>query len=159
MWWLLLQAGLTISVLYQVYKQIYSRVPRLCVELVIKNNEGVLLTFRNIAPYKDFWHLPGGTVLLDETLEHVIKRVALEELGVGVQQIKFLGYIDFIRSKEEKIGRTISMAFLVKINHDNIKLDFQSSQYGFFQKFPENTIKEHKEFLLKNDQLSMPGMG
>ncbi len=133
-----------------LYKKIYSHVPRLCVELVIKNKEGVLLTLRNIAPYKNFWHLPGGTVLLDETLEQAIKRVSLEELGVKILSVKFLGYIDYIKSTEEKIGRTISLAFLVKINYVNIKLDFQASKYGFFKKIPAKTIKEHKVFLLNN---------
>ena len=132
---------------YKLYKQIYSQVPRLCVELVIKNNEGILLTLRNIAPYKDYWHLPGGTIFLDETLEQAVKRVALEELGVEVKIIKFLGYIDFIKSKEEKIGRTVSLVFLVKIIYGNIKLDFQASEYRFFKKIPKNTIKEHKDFL------------
>lgn len=133
-----------------LYKQIYSQVPRLCVELIIKNNEGVLLTLRNIAPYKDYWHLPGGTVLFNETLEQAIKRVALEELGVKVSVVKFLGYIDYIKSTDKRIGRTISLAFLVKINHDNIKLDFQANKYGFFKKIPAKTIKEHKDFLMKN---------
>lgn len=135
---------------HELYKQIYSQVPRLCVELVIKNSQGVFLTFRNIAPYKNYWHLPGGTVLFSETLEQAVKRVALEELGVKVLEMRFLGYIDYVKSTEEKIGRTISLVFLAKINHDKIKLDFQATQYGFFKKFPQETIKEHKEFLLKN---------
>ncbi len=133
-----------------LYKKIYSQVPRLCVELVIKNQEGVFLTFRNIAPYKNYWHLPGGTVLFDETLEQAIKRVALEELGVKILSVKFLGYIDYIKSTEEKIGRTISLVFLVNINNVSIKLDFQASKYSFFKKIPAKTIKEHKEFLLKH---------
>lgn len=76
---------------HELYKQIYSQVPRLCVELVIKNSEGVLLTLRNIVPYKAYWHLPGGTVLFNETLEQTVKRVAWEELGVKVSSMRFLG--------------------------------------------------------------------
>lgn len=45
------------------YDSIYSRVPRLCVEVVISTRaQGVLLTRRDIPPNIGAWHIPGGTV-------------------------------------------------------------------------------------------------
>ena len=68
----------------KTFRSIYSQVPRLCVDLVVLNNQHeVLLTFRSIPP-KNLWHLPGGTVLFGETPTATIQRVALEELGQKV---------------------------------------------------------------------------
>ncbi|MFH0805336.1 MAG: NUDIX domain-containing protein, partial [Patescibacteria group bacterium] len=63
---------------FSEFKSIYSRVPRLCVEIMVKTNNGVLLLKRNIDPEKGKWHLPGGTVLKGERLEDTVKRVAME---------------------------------------------------------------------------------
>ena len=58
----------------QEYKEIYSKVPRLCVELLIKTEEGILLVKRAIPPGEGLWYLPGGTVLFDESVEQAVKR-------------------------------------------------------------------------------------
>ena len=42
---------------YVEFKKIYSRVPRLSVELVILIPGGVLLTLRSIEPYMGEWHV------------------------------------------------------------------------------------------------------
>jgi len=60
------------------FKTIYSKVPRLCVDLVIRNKQGTLLTKRDIPPDLGWWHFPGGTVLIGETLENTVQRVAKE---------------------------------------------------------------------------------
>jgi ADP-ribose pyrophosphatase YjhB (NUDIX family) len=64
------------------FKYIYQRVPRLCVEVIVKTSKGVLLTLRDIPPFQGYWHLPGGTVLLGESLEAAIKRITNEETGL-----------------------------------------------------------------------------
>ena len=46
---------------------IFSRVPRLTVEVVISEpGRGVLLSLRDIEPCRGMWHLPGGTVRFGE---------------------------------------------------------------------------------------------
>ena len=69
---------------YKTFKAIYSKVPRLCVEVVLLTQGGVILTKRSIPPEQGKWHIPGGTVLKNENLEQAVKRVALEELGVKI---------------------------------------------------------------------------
>lgn len=66
------------------YDFIYSRVPRLCVDLAIKSKKGVLLTKRLIEPYKNTWHMPGGRVKFRESLADAIQRIAQDELGTKV---------------------------------------------------------------------------
>lgn len=131
------------------FKFIYSKVPRLCVDLLIKNEKGVLLTLREIKPYKGFWHLPGGTVLLGETLNQAVKRIAEDELGVEVQIEKQLAAIEFPQNLPLPYKSTVSIGFLVKIKNDAINLNNQASKFNFFHKLPSKIIPAHKDFILK----------
>jgi len=84
------------------FKEIYSKVPRLTVEVIVKGPQGgVILSLRNISPCKGLWHIPGGTVYLRETLDEAVKRVAQEELGIEVEIEKLLGYIHYPSVFEE----------------------------------------------------------
>lgn len=129
----------------ETFKSIYSQVPRLCVDVVIKTSEGVLLTLRNNKP-KGFWHIPGGTVLLDESVEQAVVRVAKEELGVKVKVVKFLGIIDFYKNKSIA-GHPISVAYQVNVIGGKISLDNQSSEAKYFRISPKNMLKEQKIFI------------
>src|SRR5438309_424541 len=78
------------------YDWIFSRVPRLCVEVVlIDSDRGVLLALRDIPPNVGAWHIPGGTVLFGESLVDAVRRVALDELGLPVTAQELLGYIEY----------------------------------------------------------------
>ena len=74
---------------YKEFLSIYRKVPRLCVDLVVKNKNGVLLTKRDIKPSKGMWHIPGGTILYDESVKDAIKRVAKEETGLKPVLVKW----------------------------------------------------------------------
>jgi colanic acid biosynthesis protein WcaH len=133
---------------YDKFIEIYSLVPRLCVEIVVKTNEGVLLTKRNIPPALGMLHLPGGTWLKGETAEEAAKRIALDELGIDISLGELLGYVDF--SPEVAVGHSISLVFLVKPHSFDIKLNEQASEYGYFKELPSETIPETKQFLELN---------
>lgn len=128
------------------FEHIYKRVPRLCVDLVVKNEQGILLTLRNIPPSKGFWHLPGGTVLHGETLEKAAKRIAKTELGAEVEVEKQLGILEYF-GRSTIFGHAVTVVFAVKLKSEKIKLDTQASEFKFFRNIPEKTIKEPKEFL------------
>jgi len=136
----------------KTFRSIYSQVPRLCVDLVVLNNQHeVLLTFRSIPP-KNLWHLPGGTVLFGETPTATIQRVALEELGQKVIIQKLLGIINYNPRDYQKItgiGHPISLAYKVKLTSKKIILDKQATQFKFFTKLPTQIFREQKQFLLK----------
>lgn len=130
------------------FEYIYSRVPRLCVELIIHTNKGILLTKRNIEPLRGKWHIPGGTVLMNETIEQATKRVAKEELGVKIDVKKMLGVIQY--HIKNYFSRPIGLAFLIKITSPgDIQLDRQASNVRFFKIIPKDTVKEQKLFLNK----------
>lgn len=129
------------------FKAIYAKVPRICVELVVLDSKKrVLLTLRDIEPWKGFWHLPGGGLLFSESLDDAVKRVAKEELGVDIVIKKMLGTIEFKPSKLF-YGHVVSLPYLVVLKSDKIVLDNQARDFKYFKKLPQNIISEHKKFL------------
>lgn len=133
---------------FDQFKKIYSRVPRLCVEVVLMRGKSLLLIRRTIPPYKGQWHTPGGTVLKGESLEDTVRRVAKEELSAEVDVVKILGIIEY-KPHEDHYGQDISVAFLVRSKTTKFYLDGHADKYDFFSKIPRNTIMEQKRFYKK----------
>jgi len=44
------------------FDTIYARVPRLCVEVIMVEPDGVVLTKRSIEPGAGLWHIPGAAL-------------------------------------------------------------------------------------------------
>ena len=134
---------------YVEFKSIYSKVPRLCLDLIIENEEGILLSLRDINPGKGLWHLPGGTILMGETIQDVIQRVAFEETGLRVSDPKLTGIIEFPESTN-LFYHSISIAFHVRPDSGILKGSYQGQKLQYFKLLPENMINEHKQFILVN---------
>ncbi len=132
---------------FEDFVAIYSKVPRLCIDLVVKTGEGVLLTKRDIVPWRGQWHLPGGTILFQETLEDAVQRIALEELNLNVAIEKLLDTAEFFNDAKG-FEHSVSVTYLVKVLGGDLKVNEEASSAQFFKTLPENTIKEHKEFLI-----------
>lgn len=120
------------------FKQIYSKVPRLCVDIAIRNTEGVLLTRRAIPPAENMWHFPGGTVLFGETLKQAVVRVGHDELGVEIEPVQIISVLEY--PSEYAFGQSISVVFLCLIKDTNIKLNNEATEYAFVKQIPEGTI-------------------
>lgn len=129
------------------FKAIYAKVPRVTVEIIYINKRGYLLTLRAFGPWKGQWHFPGGGILMGESMEMAVKRVAKEELGVEAEVKQFLGIIEWLPNKNSAKIHAYSLCFLVDLKKENIKLDGQASEFNFFKKIPENTITEQKNFI------------
>ena len=70
----------------KAYRFIFTRTPRVCVDMLITDpHHRVLMTRRNIEPYRGQWHLPGGALRKGETFAVAAQRIAQRELGVAVQ--------------------------------------------------------------------------
>lgn len=130
----------------QEYKEVFSRVPRICVDLLIYNNEEFLLTKRTIEPYKNFWHIPGGRVYFGESFEETAKRIAKKELNIDIELKDQISCIEFFDLKDANY-HDISIIFLATTNTRDVKLNNEASEFQFFSEIPEGTIKEHKDFL------------
>lgn len=131
----------------KTFKYIYSQVPRLCLDIVIRSPKGILLTKRAIAPAKGFWHLPGGSILFKESVEDAIQRVCKRELGTKVTVLKFLQFIEYYKYNST-FGHTLSLVFKVKPK-GKIQLNSEASAFDFFKIPPPKTMTEVSNFLKK----------
>jgi len=132
------------------WNSIFSKVPRVTVDVVAKDRRGVLLVKRAIRPDIGKWHLPGRTVNFKEKLLDAAKRVAGEETGLQVRVKKLLGVIEFMRWKYPGYSHIVDLVFLVEPLRGTLK---GNKRYGgdvlkFFKKLPETMIIEQRKFLL-----------
>jgi len=134
--------------------KIYGRVPRFCVEVLVKTKNGIVITKRGIDPMKGYWHFAGGTVYLKESIEDAVKRIAREELNLDVDIIKGVGELEFIYNHKQKgQAHMVSMAYICKAKDiSTIKLDRQGTKYMFCkfrEDIPKRIVKEHAVLLNK----------
>ncbi|GAB7024943.1 NUDIX domain-containing protein [Geotalea toluenoxydans] len=57
------------------------------VAVIVDDDERVLLTKRNIAPFKDQWVMPGGQIDLGEPILKALHREVMEEVGLEVEVV------------------------------------------------------------------------
>jgi ADP-ribose pyrophosphatase YjhB (NUDIX family) len=137
------------------YNFIYSRTPRLCVDLVIKDKRGVVLSLRDIEPGKNTWHLPGGRVKFRESIPAAATRIAKAELGIKIKLGKLIGVMEFPDEIQKGQQRhSISVAFLATIQSGQIKGTWQAGRVEFFKKLPKPTYPEHAKFLKEKKLLN-----
>jgi len=130
------------------FKEIYSKVPRLSIDIIIKTSQGILFTKRAIEPFRGTWHLPGGAVLFKESVEDAVKRVAKRELGIDVNPKTLLGYIEYPGELYEgKEMHSVALAFLVEPLSDKITLNYESDAHSFFGNIPKNVLPSQGKFL------------
>lgn len=95
------------------FHEIYSKVPRLTVELVVvQDSEGVLLVKRASGPCAGLWHIPGDTVRFGEPLVDAVRRFSSQELGLELQPGPLLGYIEYPSHYLNGLDSPVGIAFL-----------------------------------------------
>lgn len=132
------------------FREIYKKVPRLTVEIIIKNSKGIYLTERSIEPCKGLWHLPGGTVRFGEPLVEAVKRIAKRELGVEVIKTKLLGYIEYPSHYLNDLDSPVGIAFEVTGYEGTMQPNNEASNSGWFADLPEAMHDEQRDFLTQS---------
>lgn len=127
--------------------QIYKRVPRLTVEVLLRSDAGIYLTLRRIEPCKGLWHLPGGTVRFGERLVDAVKRIARREIGIEIDEVELKGYIEYPSHFLNGLDSPVGIAFAAKSYCGTISVNREASQGAWFKTLPENMHDEQKEFL------------
>ena len=127
--------------------EIYRKVPRLTVEIVIQSKEGVFLTLRNIEPCIGLWHLPGGTVRFGEPLTDAVARIAKREVGIEVLDTKLLGYIEYPSHYENGLDSPVGIAFAVTKFRGVPSTNHEAKEAGWFKELPAQMHDEQKQFL------------
>lgn len=130
--------------------EIYKKVPRLTVEIIVKNDDGIYLTERNIEPCMGLWHLPGGTVRFGEPLVEAVKRIAKRELGIDVTETKLLGYIEYPSHYQNGLDSPVGIAFEITGYKGTMQPNDEASNSGWFADLPEAMHGEQREFLTEH---------
>ncbi len=134
------------------FREIYSMVTRLCVEVLVVKDGKLLLTKRAIEPYLGMWHFPGGTVMYGELLEETVRRKAAEELGIEVVIDRMLGYLEYPEmAKLSDGGWAIGVVFKTRWISGDIKLNNEAVEFGWYDTVPENMIAVQSNFMKKNE--------
>jgi 8-oxo-dGTP diphosphatase len=58
------------------------------------DRNSILLTRRNVDPFKGCWCLPGGHIDAFESVETAVRREAMEETGLQFEPETFIGWFD-----------------------------------------------------------------
>ncbi len=130
------------------FTYIYSRVPRVNVELCFVEDGKILLTKRAIEPCLGQWHIPGGTIYFGETVEDAVYRVAKEECGVEVSITGYVGNILYPKMHGAGyFGWSIGLAYKVEIVSGKPMADDEADGIDWFSELPENIIDDQRQFI------------
>lgn len=120
----------------------YSKRPVVIASAFIKKDDKYLLTFD---PKFGFWRVPGGRLDFGEKVEDTLKREMKEELNIGIEIIKFLGFgQDTVISTRKKIEASrLLLYFECKIKEGAIK-PIAPDEISEMKWLSLNEIKKHK---------------
>lgn len=129
------------------------------VDLFITNTKRqVLLSWRKDIHYGEGWHIPGGCIRLQETIEERLQRTALKEIGCKVNfndkpiLIKEL----FVKENRNELSNNLERSHNISILYDcklptdftiNNSLKYQQ-EVGFLKWFdcvPNDLLQAHKD--------------
>jgi 8-oxo-dGTP diphosphatase len=138
------------------FKRIYSKVPRLTVEVIVRDEHGAIyLTQRSAGPCKGLWHLPGGTVQYGESLLHAVQRVALRELSIDVQHANNCGYIEYPSHYEKGLDCPVGLVFEATGYSGDPMVNTEASSGAWFTKLPDDAHPDQDKFLVNNGYLAV----
>jgi ADP-ribose pyrophosphatase YjhB (NUDIX family) len=127
-----------------VYDAIYSRVPRICVDMIVMDdNKDILLIKRTNSPYKSYYNMPGGRIFFRESILSALNRISYREIGTHISDYKLIGTAEMIMERDIKQKRhSISLVYLVKLQG--------IAKYGtYFSKLPKRIVQEHANAINK----------
>lgn len=134
------------------YNFIYNQTPRLCVDLVVRVEGGIVLSLRDIEPYKGLWHMPGGKVGFKETLLEAAKRIAKKELGVEVEVVRTLGACEILNDdlSESQPRHSVSIVLEVSVVAGTPHPATEAKEVATFSALPEKVHPYHGPFLAEH---------
>ena len=125
----------------ELYLTVIKSTPLVSIDLVVKSKQGqALLGKRLNKPAKDFWFVPGGRILKNESLASAFKRLTLEELGheFYIQQASFLAPFDHFYD-DHVYGNDLSthyvaLAYVLTLECalEKLPLNIQHGNYHWF---------------------------
>lgn len=130
--------------------------PVVNVDLLVTNKKHeILLAWRDDIHCGSGWHVPGGCIRFNETLEQRIQRTALSEFGMKVKfqeepvkvfQIFSEGKRSHLENQQER-GHFVTIVYACELPDDFRGLEKKPTEIGYtkwFDQLPENLIKNHE---------------
>jgi ADP-ribose pyrophosphatase YjhB (NUDIX family) len=137
------------------FDNIYSKVPRLTVEIIVKNHANeIYLTKRAIEPCKGQWHLPGGTVRFGEPMTDAVQRIASRELGINVKSQTQIGYIEYPSHYLNGLDDPVGIVFEITAYDGSLITNNEASDSGWFSELPNPMHADQDEYLVNNGFLN-----
>lgn len=140
------------------YNVVYSKAPRLTVEIIVRNDAGAIyLTRRAHGPCQGLWHIPGGTVWFGEALEHAVRRIAKRELSIEITASHGRGWIEYPSHYLNGLDSPVGLVFEADEYQGTPVLSAEASEGGWFTTVPDPMHADQDEFLLANNYLTVDG--
>ena len=133
------------------YEEIFAKVPRLTVEVVIASSLGIVLVQRSEGPCAGLWTIPGGTVQYGEPLADAVQRVAHDEVGISVTISHLLGYVEYPSHLAQGIDWPVGIAFECRLSADREKAAASIGAGRWFTELPDEMHDEQRSFLLEKN--------
>ena len=116
--------------------------PEPAVGPIIYNEKAEILLIQ-CPKWGDRWHIPGGHVEIGETCEQALKREVMEETGLEIDNIEFIGWQDAINPEGyHKKKHFIFMDFCARMSGGQITKSREMEEYVWIQ--PEEALKTLK---------------
>ena len=131
------------------YDFIFNRVPRLCVDMVIRNEKGGILLTRRTSSRTKICGICLGNGQNRETIADAANRVAQKEFGATVEVIKNLGACETMIDDlgPDKPRHSVSVVLEVRITSGTPQITSESSEVGYFTGLPRKVHPYHKVFI------------
>lgn len=125
-----------------------SRGPIVAVDaIVINSKKEILLTRRNIKPFRGKWVLPGGHVKYGETVEEALRREVEEETGMKVEIKKLHGV--YSNPKRDPRYHIICVCYICGMLSGEIRINFEVGEIAFFplKHLPKKMGFDHRKII------------
>ena len=127
------------------YRFVYSRAPRLCLDLAVADADGLILSKRDIPPFQGLWHLPGGRVYYKESVAEAAARIAGAEAGITIALDGPVGHIEVLEDGE--FVHSGSLVFFARHTGGTVRGSEQGREIKKWKELPEDTHPVQKDFL------------
>ena len=137
------------------YKKIIQKIPILCVDIIIRYKDKVLLIKRTDEPCKGVYWPIGGRVHKGESVDAAARRKILEEIGIEYKGALIpIGFYEDNYTESAFEAKTeyssFSLVFVGDLNKEvktKVKLDKTSDDFGYFDTLPKRfVVKRFSDF-------------
>ena len=138
------------------YKKIIQKIPILCVDIILRHKDQVLLVKRADAPCRGVYWPVGGRVHKGESVDAAARRKILEEIGIKYKGVLIpIGFYEDNYTESAFEAQTeyssFSLVFVGNLNNQQtkskVRLDKTSEDFGYFDTLPKRfVVKRFSDF-------------